>query len=93
MMYLLNAKHRENPNLEITIDIDALMDYIDAFPGNCNAAAALKRHLSIMKARRTTHSKSPTPHMSSTKQLMAILSNCEKLTDQEVGYFRYKDNM
>ena len=96
MMYLLNyvnAKHRENPDLEITIDIDALMDYIDAFPGNCSAAAALKRHLSIMKARRTTHSKSPTPHSSATKRLMEILSNCEKLIDQEVGYFRDKDNM
>ena len=91
MTYVLNyvnAKQRENPDVELTVDVQALLDRLDGFPTLSPEARTLKRHQSMMKAYYGSLIRSPPQQIPVSKRLHALFFKCEKLIDPQTQYFR-----
>ena len=91
MTYVLNyvnARQREEPDVELTVDVQALLDRLDGFPSMCEEAMVLKRQKVKMKAHYSSLVRSPTQQITLVKRLGGVFSRCERMMDQQTRYFR-----
>ena len=87
IMSYVKAFHEENPMKAVKIKISELNDFLNDYPWSYQPAGKLKRQELTMKAHLKRMIEESKKQTGLDKRLSAIFLRCEKVIDDELGYF------